>query len=176
VFKEQEPKPHHLTIEVLTEIASEAALSLGGHQPTIVVEGVDKTLVTKITELAESHEGRLFQMYSAGWIVAQSGQIGILEQVFLVTEAWLSLREPDHDPQLAPSEDSRRKEVLIISAYTINQDKVDIRIKEMIRDEDGTLSALQTIDFPNEEGMSYDAPLLTHFVLGYAMGLMETPH
>jgi hypothetical protein len=45
----------------------------------------------------------------------------------------------------------------------------------MTRDEDGKLSGLHPIDLPQEEGMSYEAPLLTHFVLGYAVRLMESP-
>lgn len=173
--KERKPAPEKFTIEDVVASAKEATLLAGGHQPTIVVEGSQQHAILTIEQLADTHEGRVDQIAMAGWLVGSASSIGVLEQVFLVTEAWVSHREEGKEPVLPPSADPQRKEVLIIASYNISEDKTDMRMLEMIRDKEDKLIDLIPHPVSMESGASVQAPLLMAFVQGYIIGLMEPP-
>lgn len=173
--KEREPRREKLTMESMTTMVKETALRSGGHAPTLFVEGSQETVIMIIEELEATHEGRLDQMRYAGWMTGSSGIAGTLEQVFYVSEAWLSKRDKDREITLPPSQDPNRKEVMIISMLNTNQAKVDVRLMEMIRDENDALIALQPYQVPETEGISFDVPLLHAFLEGYVFGLMQPP-
>ena len=55
-------------------------------------------------------------MLSAGYALAQSGEVGDLRQVFFISEGWMIVGEEGKPPvSPRPSEDPKRMEVLVVS-------------------------------------------------------------
>ena len=113
-------------------------------------------------------------MLSAGYALAQSGEVGDLRQVFFISEGWMIVGEEGKLPASRPSEDPRRKEVLVISNLSTREQESRLVIFEMVRDVEGQLAELRDIQLPgeNEEGHA-ETPLLDAFVDGFRMGVID---
>lgn len=70
------------TLEIVSQMATEAALLKGYHVPLLLVEGNLNTLVLSLDELAETSDARAQQLFFIATIMAQGGQVGVLQQVF----------------------------------------------------------------------------------------------
>jgi hypothetical protein len=116
---------------------------------------------------APSHEERVAQLFIAGMALACEGHVGRLRRVFFISEAWLSTAQGGVLPDVLPSQDPNRKEVLIISAYAPGTQQTDLAIFEMIRDSDGALQALHDFAQPGESEAYTKSPLLMAFVNGF---------
>jgi hypothetical protein len=97
--------------------------------------------------------------------------LGVLQQVFLVSEAWLS-RAPDKASAVLPSQDPERQEVLLICGLDPQQSQMQIVVFRMLRDPQGKLTELQPMERAQAETMQAESPLLWAFVYGYAAGLL----
>jgi len=168
---EQEGSIEPLTLEKVVGIAQETLLQEGEHLPTLVVEGKQGTATVVLAEFGASTEERAAQLFRAGAMLSQREELGGLQQVFLVTEAWMSAAREGKLPELPPSQDPERREVLIITHLDASQieAQAQVAIREILRDESGELRELA----PREEweGAEVKSPLLAAFVLGYATGL-----
>jgi hypothetical protein len=163
--RERDPNPRSLTFEEVTRIAKETILKHGNHIPTLIADGSKRPVFTQIVDMEATPEGRVQQMFTTGFILARSGQVGVLNQVFFITEAWLSTATADELPEKRPSEDPQRKEVLLISSFKVSQRQQRSAVIEMVRDSSGKLVDLHEIEFGEEsEG---ENRLLTAFVVGF---------
>jgi hypothetical protein len=153
-----------IDLDTLAEQAREVLLRDGYHAAMLFVETSLQTLAIQISEIAETHEERLAQMFLAGFKLSRVAEIGILQQVFFITEAWLSIVE-ENKPYIQPSKDPKRKEVLMITQMDVPENKIATRTLEMKRDKKGKL--VQIIKRPPLEGESAESPLLTAFVIGF---------
>ena len=104
-------------------------------------------------------------MFTTGAVLAQSGEVGVLNQVFFITEAWMNRADDTEQPAIRPSQDPQRKEILLISSMNVPQGKQTWAVMEMIRDQTGHLAELRDHSF-NEEGTGENR-LLTAFVVGF---------
>jgi hypothetical protein len=153
-----------MDLDTLSDFAREVLLRDGFHAASLFIETSEKVVALQIPEMGETHEDRAAQMLLAGFKLAQIANIGILKQVFFITEAWLSVVE-DNKPYIQPSKDPKRKEVLIITQMDVSENKMVTRTLEMKRDKRGKLT--QVIKRPALEGESAESPLLTAFVIGF---------
>ncbi len=170
VNKENEQRPISLTLEDIARIAKEVGMEHGGHVAMIVAEGSRRSVVGQLPEFAGTHEGRARQMFAAGFTLAKSGEIGVLRQVFFVSEAWMSAAKEGKLPGVPPSQDPNRKEVLIITSLKLAGQQTGMVILEMVRDAQGRLADLR--DFQRTEGGEerVESPLLSAFVQGFRAG------
>src|SRR4051794_8174664 len=83
----------HLTLEQVTQMAQKVILEQGGHHPTLIVEGHNQSLILQIQPIAPTAEGRAQQLFRIGYMLGQTGEIGVLQQAFFISEAWVSLLE-----------------------------------------------------------------------------------
>lgn len=170
--EDKENQSSRFTLEEVTRTAQEVLLRDGYHLPTLIAQGNLSAIILQLHDLEKTHEGRARQMTSAGFMVGQRGNIGTLEDVFLISEAWMSLGQGKM-PDKSPSNDPERKEVLIISRLNVKDGRVDATFYEMVRERKrkGKLTGLKAFPSEEVENLSGESPLLNAFIYGYAMGL-----
>ncbi len=161
-------KPASLTLSEVSQIAQETLLARGRHAPTVIVEGQQRNVVVQFEAFPPTHAGRAEQMFVLGLTLAASGEVGVLQQVFFISEAWMSVAEPGRTLELPPSEDPKRKEVLIVAQHILQPPRNEVLVFEMKRDEQGVLKTLapapEREKSPGEETRNW---LLDAFVIGF---------
>lgn len=166
--RRERPTPA-LTLQTILQIAKEVALKNNGHVPMLVADDGKNPKFIHIDELMPTGSERQMQVFVIGFALALSGEVSVLQQAFLVSEAWMSAAAPTTDVQLPPSQDPNRKEVLIISGMKVPEQTVEVAILEMLRDKQGKLRQLQAFS-REEEATEVDSPLLRAFVQGFLHG------
>jgi hypothetical protein len=170
--KGHDKKPQELTLEIVCQMAKETALRDGYHLPTLIADGHSQTVIVQITDMLSTHEARTGQMFMVGYRVANEGLVGILKQVFFISEDWMSTVRAAEDLRQMPSQDPKRKEVLMISGLKLNETEGRVRMYEMIRDSVGTLTDLRAFPDEGETPGVVASPLLDAYLLGHVAGLM----
>lgn len=168
-----ERDPHQFNLEDVARFAKEVTLKQGWHIPTIIAEGTKRSIIGTLAEFPNTHEEKVDLMFSTGFGLAQSGEVGKLKQVFLISEGWMSVAEEGKPPEMQPSLDPNRKEVLLVSNLVIEQHQGSIVVLEMVRDVEGKLIDLREFQVPkwSEEGR-VESPLLDAFAKGFRLGRM----
>lgn len=168
--KERKGSSEPLTLETIVEIARDTLLRDGSHPPTIVIEGTRGMRAGVFEEMKRTQAERETQMFEAGLSFGERENLGGLQQVFFITEAWMSTVTKGKLPDLPPSKDPQRREILIITHVDARgpQAKAKAALLEILRDEAGEVRELT----PGEEweGADVKSPLLGAFVLGYVTG------
>ena len=159
------------TLNTVSKMAQEAALLKGYHVPLLLADGDLNALVLSLDELAESHQARAQQLFFIGMMMAQGGQVGVLQQVFFVSEGWMSVAEDGKSIEQMPSQDPKRKEVLLVSQLQVEEKQTHINILEMKRDKKGKLRSLEPFSQIVEQA-EVQSPLLNAFALGF-LGLAQ---
>lgn len=162
-----ERTPGSYSFEELTRIAKEVTLSYGYHIPTLVVQGDEEPVVVQIPSLPPTHEERLRMMFTAGSALAESGALTSLKEVFFISEGWMSVAAEDGLPEVPPSQDPQRREVLIVSGLEVNTGQAAMTIFEMLRDEDAKLVELAEIEQQGKGDTQVETPLLDAVVTGF---------
>ena len=116
-----EQQYEHITMEEIISIAKETILRDGQHLPTLIVEASKNLVVGRIPDLPPTHEEREELMRFLGQASAKSGRVDQLQQVFMISEGWMSEPSEDKPTDIRPSQDPNRKEVLIISAIQMKE-------------------------------------------------------
>ncbi|MBK8025146.1 MAG: hypothetical protein IPK19_28025 [Chloroflexi bacterium] len=169
-----------LTLEAVAEQARETTLRFGYHVPTLIVEDGLQTLFTQIEKMAEAHEARLVQMYVRGIMIARTGVVGVLQQAFFISEAWMSTGTSSDTGFIPPSKHPQRKEVLIVARYAVRSVTQDGVVFEMKRDRSGRLAGMEEQDVGQDvSGSAFRSPLMEAFVaglLGSLPGANEQSH
>ena len=128
-----------------------------------------EAVFTHIEQMAADHEERLSQMMLLGLLIAETGRVGVLSQVFFITEAWLSLATNHRPASKRPSQDPHRKEVLIVSQQIVKLRENHLAMSEMKRNATGRLIRLEDIDpYPTSSRTIHaESPLLDAFTMGF---------
>ncbi|MGD8457004.1 MAG: hypothetical protein PVF83_11505 [Anaerolineales bacterium] len=168
----KEGKPGRFTFERVVSKAREFTLKEGGHIPVLIAQGSAGNVVMGMEIPPEFRGERFDLMFAAGMEVAIGNRVGQLEEVFFVSEGWMSVAE-EKPPMVPPSRDPKRIEVLQITGIEITRDdRVQMQIFEMIRDRQGSLVDLtefEGLKAHYEEGRA-ESPLLAAFLDGYRKG------
>ena len=168
--KETDRRPHELTLEEIARAAKDVALRDGGHAPTIIAEGGLESVVGQLPELPGTTKGRVRYLRSVGLTLGQSTDIGPLKRVFFITEGWMSSPQGGIFPDVRPSLDPNRTEVLLVLQMMVNEHQTHGVGFEMIRNADGHLTVLRELSDLNDDGAQADSPLLEAFVTGFQSG------
>ena len=151
-------------------MARAVTLRDGYHLPTVIVDGSQQSVIVQIPEMAPTHEQRAVQMYVAGAILGANRRAGHLRQVFFVTEGWMSVAHEGNLPEVPPSLDPRRKEMLVITGYEPDTQQTTMALYEMKRDLEGVLRELQEYEHGAGDRVQAESPLLDAFVRGFLSG------
>ena len=163
-----ETDQNRISIEEIISNAKEIMLRDGNHVPMLIVEGGKSLVAGPIPDLPETHKERLELMRSLGQTTAKSGKVDHLQQVFMVSEGWMSVASKDEPAQIRPSQDPNKKEVLIISAMQMREHKKQMKVFEILRDINKKVVGLEEF-LPDEKkkDLSAEIPLLDAFVQGF---------
>jgi hypothetical protein len=170
--KEKTLKPP-LPFEDVIRIAQEVILRDGYHRPTVIVDGSWQNLAVQIDSLAPTHDGRAQQLFLLGAILAEHGEYGVLQQVFLISEAWMSVTALSNAVPIQPSQDPLRKEILAISRLQIEPRQTDMVVFEMKRNSGGKLIQLER-QLEREGADTVESPLLAALAIGL-LGIAAQP-
>ena len=171
--KEQYHQPARLTLDDVARKAQEVLLEDGYHVPTLILERDGQATVTQVNPMAETSAARVEQLQRVGFMLAQQEDVVIPQQVFFITEGWMSMVDKDQKHPSRPSEDPHRKEVLLVTVLDMRERGSSTSVFEMSRDDEQRLSALHPLQMGEDERM--DSPLIEAFVQGFAMGLLDQP-
>lgn len=175
--KEREPhQPQELTLDQVIQQARDIILEHGEHPPFFITTGNKKNVLGPIPNISPTHEGRVRQMFEAGFVVGQSGTIGEIKQVFFICESWLSKGDGDQLPVVPPSADPHRIEVLLVSSLRImgRKQHQSIVVLEMVRNDVGKLIELREIErVEDDTDKKVQSPLLLAFVSGFRIGTIS---
>ena len=112
-------------------------------------------------------------MHSAGRFAARSGDVGILRQVFMISEGWMKETRDGKPSKMRPAHDPDRKEVLIVSGLQIEERLKYLRMFEMQRDPKGRLINLREL-VPNRGKIGeIEIPLVDAFADGFQNAFRE---
>ena len=157
-----------ITIEEIISSAKEIMLRDGKHIPVLIVETNNKLVAGQISYMPATHGERVELMHHLGQATAKSGRVDQFQQVFMVQEGWMSVATKDKPPDVRPSEDPNRKEVLIVSAIEMKDRKKHMRVFEILRDRHKQVAGFEEF-VPDEKKKdeSVEVPLLDAFVQGF---------
>jgi len=158
-----------ISFEGLAAHAKEITIQDGHHVPILIVEGSRRLAVSHIQEMPETHGERLRLMQLFGQAAAESGKFGRLEQIFFVSEGWMSVAAQENPPSIRPSQDPERKEVLIVSGLEARGRRTRLRIFEMVRNGDQEVVDLPELSSSQAAEATAQVPLLDAFVQGFAL-------
>ncbi len=165
--REREP----ISCEQVARLACEVALRDGGHVPSIIAEGSTDVVVGSLPELPDTHELRAELLHAAGQALGETAVVGVLKQVYFISEGWMSRARPDEAEWQSPSQDPDRKEVLCIAGLQVADASSTLVVFEMIRDQEGVLTDLEPLVNRMEGEGRVENPLLSAFADGYRAGL-----
>jgi len=158
---------YRISLEEIISNAKEITLRNGNHVPVLVVEVSKNLVVGQIPEMPGTHGERSELMHFLGQAAAKSGRVGSLQQVFMVSEGWMSAASDEKPAGITPSQDPKRKEVLIVSGMQIKEFTKQLKLFEMLRDSDERVVGLEEFLPDEKKDESIEVPLLEAFVDGY---------
>jgi hypothetical protein len=138
-------RPINIPDEILT-LAKESMFRLGECPPIVFVRGT-KHKVYMPLPVGDTSTERVTIMTQAGIQLAQSGEVGEVEQVIYVCEGWSS---PARMPFIRPSRDPNRTEVLVISALDANTNTQTPEMYACIRDTQQAVIDLKRLPLPED--------------------------
>jgi hypothetical protein len=168
-----ERSQYRISFEGLANHAKEITIQDGHHVPILIVEGSRRLAVSHIQEMPETHGERLQLMQLFGQAAAESGKFGKLEQVFFVSEGWMSVSTTEKPPSNRPSQDPERKEVLIISGLVLKDQRRELQIFEMIRDIGKEVVELSELSNQRGEKAAVEVPLLDAFAQAFLRAFQD---
>ena len=154
----------------VTRMARAVMLEHGSHYPIVLVEGSQGGFTGLLKEFPAEHEAKVEEMARAGaYFVQRQGRIGALRRVFFICEGWMSLAREGKAPEVRPSEDPDRREVLLMTELDVEKAGLGFVILEVIRDPDGNVVELREMDL-GMDGARAESDLLPAFVAGFWAG------
>ena len=151
-------------VEAIVKIAKEIMTRYGSHVPMLFIIGEKGKVNTAFPDFGPNHEDKIRQMANMGVNIAGKHNVGQLKYLIFVVEAWMSIPKGGKIT-VQPSQDPKRKEVLIVTTLDVSQDKQEVVIYQMIRDKWGRLIELNRRPFSDE--ITVESPLLPAFIAGY---------
>lgn len=162
-----------VNFDEIVRLAKETILREGKHGTMLFIQGDKNTRITGFGIFPDTHEGRIAMMQAAGRSAALGGEIGRLRQVFMISEGWMSMVMEGKPPNVRPSQDPNRKEVLIVSGLRVEDQLKGLRLYEMRRNFRGKLTDLDEVKPGEGKSGTVDVPLLDAFVEGFQIAFRE---
>jgi len=151
-------------VEDVVQQAKGFVLRYGYHPTVLAVHGANGRRYVLFEEFPADYEAKVAFLYAAGKKLSQQSKLGTLNNVFLVTEAWMVKLEQGK-PFIRPSVHPKRIEVLVISRLDVLTEEQTVTTLEYVRDEKGNLIEIKESSLPH--GVTAESPLLPAFVAGF---------
>ncbi len=136
-------------------------LRYGSHPTILLVQGTRENRYIYLPDFP--NEQTVEFMFGVGKRTAELGNVGSLNKLFLIMEAWQG-----RNINIAPSQDPNRIEVLVISCLDLATREQSVTCLEYIRDAKGILREIKDVTLPDGQTVARaESPLLPAFVAGY---------
>jgi len=147
-------------MEEMVQMSKFIVLKQGYHAPMLFLDGTIANAPMILGKFPNEHEDKITYLYLAGKHFSDKHQIGKLNKVFLVMEAWMGM-----SANIRPSRDPNRIEALIVACLDIRKNEQTVATLEYLRNADGNLIEIKDTSIPN--GTKAESPLLPAFVAGF---------
>ena len=161
-FPEKGGEDDQIPDEILTTV-KKTVLHFGGFKPSLFVRGT-KAKVYLSVPFGETNDQRIDIMIRAGIQRAKESQVGDVEQVVYVTEAWVS---PARDKYVQPSQDPDRMEVLIFNSLDGRTGAQTLEMYACVRNWKQEVTGLRPV--PQPDGGAVEGRLLASFMAGFTL-------
>jgi len=145
----------------IIDLAKEAFLRDGFHKPTVFIKGTNRSVAIEVKNFGDDSSQRELDMLNMGTFVACKSNVGELDIVVIVTEAWMST-----DLTMLPSQNPKRIEVLMINFLDMGTQEEKATTFRIIRDKWGKAIELRPIN-KSQNFYEVEGILLPAFVRGY---------
>jgi hypothetical protein len=149
-------------VKKITEMAKAYMLRNGCHVPMIFTKGTNGKVFTLLESFGNTADERVKDMLYAGAMVADQRNVGELELIVFVSEAWMGSNR-----DVMPSQDPQRIEVLLINTLDTQTQEEQIIAFEIVRDNQEKVIDLRQMGLPEKD--SVKGMLLPAFQKGYQM-------
>ncbi len=149
-------------VDQIIQLAKKLILEMGYHEPILFIKGSKTNVVLNFKEFGDTSDKRERAMLNAGANLAYKDNVGELEALVFVDEAWMGT-----NINIQPSKDPNRIEVLLINTLDTATQEESLIMFEMVRNQKGKIIDLKQNSLP-EEG-SAEGILLPAFQKGYKL-------
>jgi len=148
-------------VKAITDIAKRVFLEDGYHNPMVFVKGTRSKVAVEVKNFGDDAYQRELAMLNMGTFVACKSNVGELDLVVIVIEAWMST-----DLTMLPSQSPKRIEVLAINFLDVTTQEEKATSFKIIRDNRGKAVELRPYD-KSTDFYEVKGHLLPAFVKGY---------
>jgi hypothetical protein len=146
-------------VENIMRLVQKIMLETGSFQPTVFVKGSERRIAVELQGFGK-HDDKRKDMLNAGVMVATKHNVGELETLVFVSEAWMGM-----NMNIMPSQDPKRVEVLIINSLDVATQEEQMIQFEIVRNKQKKVIDLKKPDLP--DGVTVKGTLLPAFLKGY---------
>ena len=147
-------------VKAITDIAKRVFLEDGYHAPTVFVKGTANKAAIQLARFGATAGERELDMLNTGTWLASKHNVGELELIVFVSEAWMGT-----NLDVRPSRDPKRIEVLMITSLDTRTQEENMFPFEVKRDPKGKVIDLKEMALP--EAVETKGRLLPAFQRGY---------
>jgi len=147
-------------VKKIAELARQIMLLDGYHAPIVFVEGTKGKVAVLLESFGNTNDERVQDMLKVGIKTAIERNVGELELIVFVSEAWMGTSQ-----DVLPSLDPKRTEMLMITSLDARTQDEDMQGFEVIRDQKDQVINLK--DWHQPASGSVKGNLLQAFHKGY---------
>jgi hypothetical protein len=149
-------------VKEIANFAKKIFLQDGYHAPMVFVKGTSGKVFFELVNFGETAGERERSMLNAGTLIACKRNVGDLELIILVNEAWMGM-----NLSVMPSQDPKRIEALLVNSLDARTQEERLLIFEIKRDPKGNILDLKEMVLP--EVVETKGWLLPAFLKGYQL-------
>jgi len=147
-------------VKQIVDYARTFFLKTGYHPPIVFIKGTRGKVALEFQTFGATAGERELDMMNAGTMIACERNVGELELIVFVNEAWMG-----KNMNVLPSQDPKRIEVLLVNSLDARTQEEYLLTYEVKRDPKGTVTDLAEMDLP-KTGFP-KGRLLPAFLKGY---------
>ncbi len=147
-------------VKQIADLARKIFLHDGFHSPMVFAKGTNGKVVLEFKHFGATADERVRDMLNAGTQVACQRNVGELELIVYVCEAWMGT-----NMDILPSQDPKRIEVLLVNSLDARMQEEKLLTFEIKRDPKGKVLDLKELMLP--EAVETKGKLLPAFQKGY---------
>ena len=158
---------YQFDFDTIIEDAQKKVVQEGKHLPKAFIEGKSGSIETELPEFPKSHEDKLAYMAALGQLMLESGRIGELLQIFVVSSG--SLWEADGVIHLEFSDtvQTEAKPILIVSGIQLEERRKNLVIFEILHGFENQAIGFLDLIVETDIGIPLETPLEDAFIEGF---------
>lgn len=160
-------------LESILKISEKTIMESNNHIPQLFLVGSQGKIMAILAELPENSEAKHKLLFMAGYKMGVDPKaneaLGELQELFFVSEAWVSIIPKGQQSTVQPRNDPEKKEYLIVSIKNLKKNTDSLVMREIIRNKEGKVVKLEN-DKTSGEVKSF---IIDQFIAGFQAGQKE---